>query len=217
MSKRGAIRYAFGLIAALALASLLLLLVSSDDAPASLNLPPFEQEVYLSVTAKWAPDDCVDVAVITNLPRETVYLLAAQPRPRKPRSGSLPFPMDRLVVWTESLPFAVQETRMDHSGIFCGLVRARRDGRPLDTNGLLLAVSVGRSAHYYWKNLQTVQANAKQELRVGRNGSALRGPLTDSRTIDGRTRTVSRSKTFILEPLPMLPEEEESEEESEDE
>lgn len=49
------------LLFALALASLPPTYLRSDNKPASLNLPPFEEEVYLSVTAKWAPDDCVDV------------------------------------------------------------------------------------------------------------------------------------------------------------
>lgn len=57
VSEGGTPRMITSFLATLALSSLPLIFVSSDDMPASLNLPPFEKELYLSVTAKWAPND----------------------------------------------------------------------------------------------------------------------------------------------------------------
>ncbi len=193
---------------AIALSSFPLIFLASDDKPASLNLPPFEKELYLSVTAKWAPDDCVDVTVVTNLPEGTVFVVGGQPRARP---GTLrPFePVDRVFAWTKMTPVAVVAPRIDIPNLFCGLVKARHQGTKRDTNGLLLAASVSSGSFWGLSYDQT----GRQTLRIGRDGNLLRGPLTTTlpNHIDGRTVVYAHSKTFILEPLPMLPEEEESE------
>ena len=212
MKRARALRVTRALISALALASLPLVLVSSDDEPASLNLPPFEKELYLSVTAKWAPDDCVDVTVVTNLPEGTVFVIGAQPR-AKPGTLYPWQPVDQVFAWTKMVPIAVTASRVDVSNLFCGFVEARRRGGKQDTNGLLLAASISYASFWGFPPGQI----EKQALRIGRYGALLRGPLVRPHVIDGEHRRDAESKTFILEPLPMLPEDEENEEEVEDE
>jgi hypothetical protein len=206
---------AVALIAALALSSLPLVFLRSDDKPASMNLPPFEKELYLSVSAKWAPNDCVDVTVVTNLPEGAVFVIGAQPRARP---GTLrPFePVDRVFTWTRMIPDAVTSPRMDIPSLFCGLVGARKRGEKRDSSGLMLEAYVDHTAHFYWQ-LPLEDQLEKQARLIGRDGSLLRGPLTKTlpNHIEGRTVTYAHSKTFILEPLPMLPENEEGEQHDE--
>lgn len=217
MARRMAGRLFIQVLMALAIAALALVFLASDNKPTSLNLPPFEKELYLSVTAKWAPNDCVDVTAVTNLPKGTVYWVAAQARPWKANSGNKPLPMDRLVEWTNSYPVLVEAQVSQSSSVFCGIVRARRVGRALDTNGLLLAASVSGNTSSALTRLDTAEANAEQARRVGERGSRLCGPLASSYGFGGDRQIIGHSKTFILEPLPMLPEDEESEEEEEEE
>ncbi len=196
-------------LAALALSSLPLIFVTSDDKPASLNLPPFEKELYLSVTAKWAPNDCVDVTVVTNLPKGTLFVIGAQPRARP---GTLrPFePVDQVFAWHMKLPVIVTGPRIDIPNLFCGMVKSRGEGNWWYTNGLLLAAAV--SATSFWAT-----QNEGQELNIGRYGTLLKGPLAKPYRDEGTLKVSAESKTFILKPLPLLPGEEESEEEAEDE
>lgn len=197
---------------ALALMGLLLIYLRSDNKPASLNLPPFEEEVYLSVTAKWAPDDCVDVTVVTNLPPGTWYEVIAQ---RKRRPGALKrYEVPDQIYYPESRAlFEKSSARMDHRQLFCGLTRARKHGGKQETYGLLIAVALAPTP-YSLPNVPYEQAFEEQARRIGYYGMKLRGPLARPHVIEGRQRAAARSKTFILEPLPMLPEEDASEDEA---
>lgn len=197
---------------ALALMGLLLIYLRSDNKPASLNLPPFEEEVYLSVTAKWAPDDCVDVTVVTNLPPGTWYEVIAQ---RKRRPGTLKrYEVPDQIYYPESRAlFEKISARMDHRQMFCGLTRARKHGGKQETYGLLIAVSLGPTA-YFLPNVPYEQAFEEQARRIGYYGMKLRGPLARPHVIVDRPQVAARSKTFILEPLPMLPEQDASEDEA---
>lgn len=200
------------LLFALALASLPPTYLRSDNKPASLNLPPFEEEVYLSVTAKWAPDDCVDVTVVTNLPPGTWYEVIAQ---RKRRPGTLKrYEVPDQIYYPESRAlFEKISARMDHRQMFCGLTRARKHGGKQETYGLLIAVALAPTP-YSLPNVPYEQAFEEQARRIGYYGMKLRGPLARPHVIEGRQRAAARSKTFILEPLPMLPEEDASEDEA---
>lgn len=212
MKRARLIRVTLALIATLALSSLPLVFLASDDKPTSLNLPPFKQELHLSVTGKWAADDCVDVTVVTNLPEGTFFVVGAQPRAR-PGTLFPEQPVDQVFAWTQRVLVRVASARIDKPGLFCGLVQARRQGTKRDTEGILLAARV--SASSFW-GLPFDQTERQADL-IGPDGCLLRGPLTTvfPNHDAGRTVVYAESKTFVLEPLPMLPEDEESEQNDE--
>lgn len=203
MRERRALRLRLALLPALALSSLPLIFLASDNKPASLNLPPFEKELYLSVTAKWAPNDCVDVAVVTNLPEGTLFVLGMQTRYKREKLDPV-LPIDTIFSFNKKLPVIVTAPRIDLQNLFCGMFKAHGEGNFSYTNGLLIAAAV--SATSFWAT-----QNEGQELRIGHNGALLKGPLARPYLDEGTPKTNAVSETFVLKPLPLLPGEDEEE------
>lgn len=189
------------LLTALALASFPLYL-ACEDKPASLNLPPFEKEVYLSVTAKWA-GECVDVTVVTNLPDGTAYWLRASGWTDANRS----IRRSCHALGDSEVDFVVTGSPMHHRRLFCHLIRsARKLGNSYD--GLAFRAGVHPGEHFVRRAQGEVQALPvkikRQQRRVGRNGALLKGPLSwKDRSGDVTLKSI-RSRTFILAPFPTV-------------
>lgn len=207
MTRARSLRVILALLATLVLSGLSLVFLSSGEEPAPPNLPPFEKELYLSVTAKWAPNDCVDVTVVTNLPEGTIVAIGAQPRIKREKLEAT-WPVDQVFTWTDQRPVIVGAPRTDARNLFCGMVKSRGEGNWWYTNGLLLEAAVSARS---FGGLSYKTHAERQELRVGHNGALLKGHLT--RALPGvpdRSPNVSaKSETFILKPLPLLPGEDE--------
>ena len=153
-----------------------------------IELPPFREEVYLDVEAEWAEDGCIDVTTTTNLPQGTTFSILSL-RHAHGKGGAL---RNDYTYVHKKLDVVSRTPRMKHEGVFCG-IRDSYDGE-IHTPSLLLRVTAPPTF-----GATSEPGRLGQAMRVGKNGSLLKGPRTAKSPPQPEIITVATSEIYVLE------------------